>query len=170
MKSENRLAAGARRMRIGTVIGMLATVLLIVLAGAAMLLGGIEGVRFSTSGSAPSAETAGALLSGLPFCFGLWRLLAMLRGIEAGEAFTRGTIADLRGFAFWVLVSSVASIVGPPLFELAGGLVGGGDSLSVTLSFESGDFFALLVSALLFFIARLFGEAQRIADDHRQII
>jgi hypothetical protein len=170
MESGMRLAVGARRLRVGTLAGLLATTLLVAAAGLATLLG-IGGLHLGTTGSgAPDAETAGALVSGIPFALGLWRLLAMLRRIERGEVFERATIADLRGFALWVLVSSIASIVAPPLIELLLGLVRGGDSLTVTLSFESGDFFALLVSALLFFIARLFGEAQRIADDNRQIV
>jgi len=166
-----KLAASARRLRIGIVIGLIATCLLVVLAGIATMLGGLGGVHLAATGSAaPEAEAAGALLSGIPFAIGLWRLVRMLRRIEGGAVFEQATIADLRGFAFWVLVSSIASILAPPLCEVAFGLVRGGDSLTATLSFESGDVFALLVSALLFFIARLFGEAQRIADDHRQIV
>ena len=106
----------------------------------------------------------------LVFALGLRRLARMLRRMEGGAFFTAETIADLRAFTLFTLVSAIISIVLPTVFALAGALTASDNAGAIRLTFEGGDFFSLLVSGLLFFIARLLAEAQRIADDSSQII
>ena len=161
----------ARRLRSIALASAAIVALLMLYAIASALIGSIEGVNvsFSPTGS-PDAELAVALLSGIPFIIGLLHLAGMLKGIEQGEIFTRRTIAGLKSFAFFVLLSALASMLVPPMIAIAGALSAGERGARVALTFDGGDFFVLLVSALLFLLARLLGEAQRIDDENRQIV
>ncbi len=61
------------------------------------------------------------------------------------------------------------SVFVPAFFQLGIAAFSGGPH-RVALDFGASDSLALLVSALLFFVARLLDEAQRLADDHSQIV
>jgi len=165
------LARSARRLRVATWIALIVSIVIaLYAAGTGLgLVGGPDAVRV-TDGGQPLGRTSSmvAAISLLPFAAGLLRLIRMLRRIERGEVFTSGTIADLRGFTLLILISALLSILLPPALAIANAL--GGGPRRIELVFDSGDFFALLVSALLFLVARLFGEAQRLADDVSQIV
>ena len=107
------------------------------------------------------------VLAGLLGGIALLRLVRMLVRVEAGEPFAAA--GDLRGFAFYLLLAIAASIFVPAFFQL-GIAAGSRGPHRVALDFGASDLVALLISALLFFVARLLEEAQRIADDHSQIV
>ena len=165
------IVRNARRLRWIVLASAAIVALLTLFAIASAFSDPVEGVdiSFSPVGSA-YAELAVALLSGIPFIIGLFHLARMLKGIEQGEIFTSRTIAGLKGFAFFVLLSALASILVPPIIAVASALSAAGREVRVALTFDGGDFFVLLVSALLFLLARLLGEAQRIEDENRQIV
>lgn len=119
------------------------------------------------------ADLPGVILlvaTGVPFALALWELSRMLGRAEQGEIFSQPTIAHLRRFALFVLVTAIISIFLPPIVAIAAALWAAEGLGHVVVSFEGGDVFILLISALLFFVARLFEEAQRIADENRQIV
>lgn len=119
------------------------------------------------------ADLPGVILlvaTGVPFALALWELSRMLGRAEQGEIFSQPTIAHLRRFALFVLVTAIISIFLPPIVAIAAALWAAEGLEHVVVSFEGGDVFILLISALLFFVARLFEEAQRIADENRQIV
>lgn len=99
----------------------------------------------------------------------LFALAAMLRAVEAGEGFARSVTRRFRRFALLYLLSIVADLVLPPMVQLGRLLASGGHGL-VTVGFDSARVMSLAVAALLFFIARLFDEAQRLEEDSRGIV
>lgn len=140
--------------------------------GVTLLMGTSEWmIRLTGCGTIPLDGPSQFVLiaSSLAFAFGLFRLISMLGRIEHGHVFTRRTIADLRGFTLFVLVSALISILLPLAFA-AFDIAHSPRAHPVQLVFDGGDFFGLLVSALLFFVAQLMGEAQRVAEDASQII
>ena len=66
------------------------------------------------------------------------------------------------------LAVNVRHRLAPPLIGLVAGDAGGGHHLH--LSLDSGEALMLLVTGLLFFVARLLAEAERLADEHSQIV
>ncbi|MGK2284526.1 DUF2975 domain-containing protein [Pedomonas sp. V897] len=170
------VSVGARRLRIGTALALVVVVGICLYAAIAGLAGlGQPGEVHISSASdsgtpANRNELIAAAIAGLPLAIALWRLIRMLRAIERGQLFTGTTVAELRGFALFVMISALASILVLPVLDIATALASDADTRTVTLTFDGGDFFALLVSVLLFFLARLLGEAQRIAEDNEQIV
>jgi len=158
------LVRAARRLRLVTLFGT-ALVLIGFLFGAWVTLAG-RGAEFPAlgvgAGGLPPVPAAIVLaLFGLLVALALLRLAAMLREVEGGIAFPA---AALRGFARYLFLAVLASILGPPLLGLAWGME------RVSLSLDSGQALMLLITGLLFFVARLLGEARRLADDHSQIV
>lgn len=168
MNFSPELMTSARRLRIGTTACLTLLILLCLYAAAAGLAG--LGQAEASAEPSPAIDQLAAALTGTPLAIALWRLIQMLRRVEGGEIFSSGTIADLGGFALFVLLSALISILASPVIALARLAIGGGDPSQVLLTFNGGDFFALLVSLLLFFIVRLLREAQRIADEHQQFV
>lgn len=135
-------------------------------AGLALVVG-------ATLAGLPTADLPRMILlvaTGVPFALALWELSRMLGRAEQGEIFSQPTIAHLRRFALFVLATAIVSICLPPIVAIAAALSAGQGLEQVIVSFDGGDLFVLLVSALLFFVARLFEEGQRIADENRQIV
>lgn len=170
----NNLSHGARRLRFGTGAALAAVLGVTVYAAVAALIGPGQADEVQILGSdgvpAGRAGLIAAALTGLPLSIALWRLMRMLREIERGRIFTAATIRELRGFALFVMLSALASIVVLPAFNIAAALAAGADQTKITLTLDTADFFSVLISVLLFFVARLFGEAQRIADENEQIV
>ena len=113
--------------------------------------GGLHGVPAAIALLVGAALLAAALL----------QLAAMLRTVERGEPFAAAR--RLRSFALYLFLAVLSAILLPPLLMLATAGV-------LVLSLDSGEVLMLFVSGLLFFVARLLEEAQRVAEDHRQII
>jgi hypothetical protein len=168
----SELTSAARRLRIGAIFSLVLVVGSTLYAGAAWLLGhepdGAIQVTFGSPGNQQALLVA--VVSGALFALGLWRLIGMLGRMEQGERFTGRNIGDLRGFTFYVLISAIVSILLPIALSLIAALSAGAGERRVTFTFDGGDFFALLVSALLFFVVRLLGEAQRLSEEAAQII
>ena len=105
------------------------------------------------------------LLAVLSLC----ALAAMLRAVEAGDVFARSTTRRFRHFALLYLLSIVADLVLPPLVQLGLLFAHGGHGL-VTVGIDNARVLSLAVAGILFFIARLFDEAQRLEEDSRGMV
>ena len=114
--------------------------------------GGLTGVPAAMVLLVPAGLLAAALL----------QLVAMLRVVEKGAPF--GAAGQLRGFALRLFMAVLAGVLLPPALHIG---LGTGPAI---LTISSGDALMLLVTALLFFVARLLLEAQRVADEHRQFV
>lgn len=160
-----QLRRSARRLRLAALFGI-ALVELVILFAAWVVYAGRQadfpGLAIASNGAPPLAAALALLLFGLLIGLALLRLVAMLRAVEGGAPFAA---AGLRGFARYLFCAMLASILAPPLFALTLGGVH-----RIDLSIGSGEALMVLVSALLFFVARLLDEARRLADDHSQIV
>jgi hypothetical protein len=158
----------ARRLRLVTLFATALVELVIAFAAWVLVAGrprdwpwlGIE-----TGGLPPAPAALVLILFGLLLGMALLRLVAMLRAIEGGAPFAA---AGLRGFARYLFLALLSSVLAPPLLGLAFADGNGGHRLH--LSLDSGEALMLLVTGLLFFVARLLAEAERLADEHSQIV
>jgi hypothetical protein len=159
-----RLRRAARRLRLVALFGTAAIELVILFAAWVLINGnaaGFPALDIHTHGLPPVPAAVSLLLFGLLIGLALLRVVAMLREVEAGNPFPAHA---LRGFARWLFLAILATVLAPPLFHLAAGA----RRLDFTLG--AGEALMLLVTGLLFFVARLLDEAQRLADDHSQIV
>jgi hypothetical protein len=164
------IRASARRLRYAALATIALFELVLLLAVWLLLAGGRDSVpalQIRDSGLPPWAAAASLLLIGLLVGLALLRLVRMLARVEAGAPFAAA--GDLRGFAFYLLLAVLVSVFAPALFGLVAQAQAGADH-RLELALGSTELLALLVSALLFFVARLLDEAQRLADDHSQIV
>jgi hypothetical protein len=154
----------ARRLRLVTLFGIAAIELLVLFAAWVLVEGraaDFPALQIRTEGLPPTPAALSLLLVGLLFGLALFKLVAMLRRIEGGSPFAA---AGLRGFARYLFLALLASALAPPLIHAAAG------AGRIALSMGGGTALMLLVTGLLFFVARLLDEAQRLADDHSQIV
>lgn len=126
-----------------------------VVAGAARVASGLS--------LALASDLAAAL-----FIFALWRLVRMLRRVEEGDFFSAPLTIEFRGFALFLFLSALASVPLPMLlaFIAAHGQADADPMLMVDFR----DVWTLCVAGLMFLIARLFDEAQRLDADLREIV
>ncbi|HEV7658922.1 MAG TPA: hypothetical protein VGO55_03665 [Allosphingosinicella sp.] len=154
----------ARRLRLVTLFGIALVELLILFAAWVLAAGraaDFPALEIRTEGLAPWPAAGILLLFGLLLGLALLKLVAMLRQIEGGAPFAA---AGLRGFARYLFLAVLATVLAPPVLHAAAG------ARRIDLSLGSGAALMLLVTGLLFFVARLLDEAQRLADDHSQIV
>ncbi len=174
--AEGKIRASARWLRRVTIAALLVVVLVSGFGALGAIGGGdVAFLSFETGleplGDAGRIAGAGVTLAGgALFAYGLWRLSKMLALAEAGEAFSTAAVGHLRAFALFAFVSTVASILLPPLLQLAIIVSGPVKSGRLTLSMDGNDLWAVLISGLLFLVAHLLAEAQRIADDNKMIV
>ena len=107
------------------------------------------------------------LLVGSLLVIALSYLVAMLRRVEAGAPFAAAP--QLRGFARFLFLSVLASVLLPPLILLALGSTMPGEQ-RITFALAGSDLLTLFVTGLLYFVSRLLDDAQRVADDFSQIV
>ncbi|HYI49316.1 MAG TPA: hypothetical protein VEX35_12715 [Allosphingosinicella sp.] len=159
-----KIARAARRLRLLTLFAIAVIELLILFAAWVVAEGRAADfpmLNIHTGGLARGPAALSLLLFGLLFGAALLKLVAMLRRIEGGAPFAA---AGLRGFARYLFFAVLVSELAPPLIGAAMG------SGRMVLMLGSGSALMLLVTGLLFFVARLLDEAQRLADDHSQIV
>lgn len=107
--------------------------------------------------------------SGAALLVAIARIIRMMGRLAEGEAFSAGVSSDLRGFAFWILIATVTSLVVPLLVpSLIGAIWHVHPSAEGAIS--GNDMLVLLMSGILFQVSRLLEAAQQLADDHEQII
>lgn len=159
------IRASARRLRLVALGAIILVELVVLLAAWAVAFGrrgDLPAMTIHDQGLPPWPTAIGLLLIGLFVGLALFRLARMLGRIEAGDLFPA---ADLRGFALYLFLSILVSILLPivaPLFA------GGPHHITVGISLT--EALMLLISGLLFFVARLLDAAQAIADDASQIV
>jgi hypothetical protein len=157
----------ARRLRLVTLVSIVLVELVVLLALWAVLFGrraSLTALHIEDGGLTAWPTAIGLLLIGLFVGLALFRLARMLGRIEAGELFPAG---DLRGFALYLFASVLVSILVP----MVGPLLDAGPAphrLALNLSLT--EALMLLISGLLFFVARLLDAARAIADDNSQIV
>ena len=165
-----QIRRSARRLRYVALAAIILFELVLLFAAWVLMTGRRDeysALEIHDSGLPPWAASLLLLVIGLLVGIALFRLVRMLGRVEAGAPFAAA--GDLRGFAFYLLVAVIASVFVPPLLQLGIGL-GSGAPHRIAFSLGGTELLTLLVSGLLFFVARLLDEAQRLADDHSQIV
>ena len=159
-----QLRRAARRLRLVVLFATALIELLILFAAWVTLSGNaanFPAFDIRTGDLPPVPGAISLLLFGLLIGLALFRAVALLRAVEAGQVFPA---RPLRGFALYLFLTVLFAVIGPPLLQLASG------GHRLVLSLGGGEALMLLLTGLLFFVARLLDEAQRLADDHSQIV
>jgi len=158
----------ARLMRLVTLFGIALLVIVTVFAAWASVAGTPNfdpvDVRIDAGGLSGWPATIVLLVTSALLVIALSYMVAMLRRVESGAPFAAAR--QLRGFARFLFLAVLASVLLPPLFQLA---LGPPDQ-RVMFALAGSDLLMLFVTGLLFFVARLLDEAQRVADDFSQIV
>lgn len=160
----SKLRRAARRLRLATLfVGAL--VELVILFSAWVTLNGnaasFPSLDIETAGLPPFPGMISLLLLALLVGLALLRAIALLRAVEAGNPFPARA---LRGFAFWLFLTVLFGVLGAPLLQLLT------HAQRITISLSNTQALMLLLTGLLFFVARLLAEAERLADEHSQIV
>ena len=164
MNPQLSISRDARRLRWVTLaaVGLLAIATLagiwILVAGP---LAGTVTVKLDSGGLTGWGAAASLLVSAALLAAALLQLAAMLRTVEQGEPFAAS--GRFRRFAFYLFLTVLSSILLPPALLLATTGV-------LVFALDSGEVLMLFVTGLLFFVARLLEEAQRVDEEHRQIV
>ena len=163
MMKATQVGRFARRLR----HGVLTLALLLALATAASILlpaaPGQGGASLAADGLPQTLAAGIAVISVGLALIGLLELGRMLRLVEADAAFSPRATRHLKNFASLLIAAVLAATIAPGLVRLIRheGLI---------LSLDSSDALLLLVSILIFLIARLFDAAARYQEDSRSIV
>ena len=156
------IARSARRLRILTIGGMAFLAIAFTTSAVTLIMDAdLPGLSVQTGELSPVPAAIMIALTGLLLGLALLRLVSMLRDVERGVTFPAGA---LRGCARHLFLTVLASIFGPPVLKLVWGERG------AMLTLDSGQILMLLITGLLFLVARLLDEARAIADDASQIV
>lgn len=129
-----------------------------------LIVGPVSGtvsVVLDTGGLTGTLAALTLLVGAALLAAALLQLAAMLRTVEQGAPFAAA--GRLRRFALYLFLAQLSAILLPPLLLLA-------TTGALVLSLDSGELLMLFVTGLLFFVARLLDAAQRVAEDHEQIV
>lgn len=164
MNRNASISRAARRLRWIT-LGAVGLIALATLVGIWMLLvgpiTGIVTVVVDAGGLSGVPAAILLLLSAVLLAIALLQLAAMLRIVEQGGTFAAA--GRFRAFAFYLFLAVLSGILLPPFLHLAA--IG-----TFVFMLDSGEVLMLFVTGLLFFVARLLEEAQRVAEDNEQIV
>ena len=165
MNNQLLLARFARRLRIGTLTVAIALAAVILVATFAPRIGT---VRFNAAALPYGWGLALAWVVVALVVTALIELARMLRQIELGEPFAPATTRHFRGFARLLLAAAIARVVLPPIAEIA--VIAQQAGGVAHLGLDDSDALLLLLSGVLFLVARLFDEAARLKADSESII
>lgn len=142
-------------------VGLLAVIYLL-----ARLRIGLPGTTFEAR-AAPGTATPAWLgdVTMLLLLAAIWPLQRMLRRIEAGDAFSVATVGDFRAFSAWLLALSLVRAVVPSLFAQAQAR-----GAPIALALDIRDLLLLMVTLILFLVARLFERARMAEQDVAEIV
>ncbi len=161
-----RIERLARRLRVTVWAVILVAAGLYLAARLGVKLGQVHVVaRSSAEAFGPQlalARDLGALLT----IAALWRLTAMLARIERGERFSPPVTRHFREFALLLLLAAVVTLLAPFVAMLV--LPRDPHRLAIPISFR--DVWMMIVTFVLFLVARLLDEAQRIESDLSEIV
>lgn len=170
IEAHDRLARAARRLGLAAAVGIAVVAAGVAVGIWALLTGArMEGaltVSVDPDGLAPAPAAVVLGIEGALLIAALVQIVAMPRAVVAGAPFRTG--ARLRLFALYLFLSTLASALLPPLIEW--GMTAAGLAQRVSFSLSSEELLMLFVTGLLFFVARLLEAAQRVDDEHRQIV
>lgn len=167
----SRLVSAASALRWVAWLGAAAWVLVTAwgIWGPAEGSGGVVAATLFTDGLPRAWAASIAALLALMTSAALVELARMLGHVRPDALFSVAVTRHFRRFACLLMTVATLRVVLPPVAMLLSAWQSGGGG-SVRLTFSGDDLFALLLSAVFFFVARLFDEAARLEDDQRSIV
>ncbi|MDP3673233.1 MAG: DUF2975 domain-containing protein [Telluria sp.] len=112
------------------------------------------------------AGAALALPALMTLYYGLWRLERMLANFERHAMFDLATIGHLRAFAGATLLSTLLSIVEPPLRAMVFRVGFGAHDARLSIGVSSEGLLLILVCGLFYLIAHMMHEGRRLAEEN----
>jgi len=112
------------------------------------------------------AVWAALTVAALPALWGLWSLKRLFQGYAAGAIFTVAAARQLRQCALALMVLGLETPFCSMLLSLALSFDLPPGSRSLVLSLSSNDLTLLIIGGLLLVIARIMGEAARLAEEN----
>jgi hypothetical protein len=106
----------------------------------------------------------------LALCYGMTRLSRLLVNVQRGASFDRATISHLRAFAGATLLSTLLSIVEPPLRAVVWRFGFGASGARYSVGFSSAELLLVLVCALFYLITNLMHEGRRLAEENEGFV
>lgn len=166
MTSQSRVQRLAHRLRIIVLLLIVTAALLLVASFAELHVGTLQVLRPIVDNGG-IAGTALAILGALLVLAGLWQLVRMLALIEAGDRFSPRVTRRFRHFALLMLLAATTSAVAT---WFAPRTLIDPHHRALTLTIDFRDIWVMLVAGILFLVARLLDEAQRIEADLGEIV
>lgn len=113
---------------------------------------------------------AGAVgdLGVLFFAIALVQLIRLLGRLSSGDLFAPAVTSAFRSFAFWLMLSAIIAMAGPPLAGLATALGGGGHRIEFRIDLR--DVMFVIAGLVLFLVARMLDEAARLDRELKEIV
>jgi len=170
-ESGEKLLRSARLLRFVTIVAMAVVAAATALGAWILVVGPQPGgaIVFEVDAEELAPWPAAIVLGivGTLVVLALLQITVMLRAVERGAPFRSG--ARLRAFAFYLFLALLAASLLPTLLQWGEALFWSRPR-RVTFSISGEAILMLFVTGLLFFVARLIEEAQRLAEDHEQIV
>lgn len=107
-------------------------------------------------------------LSALFFAVALVQLIRLLGRLGSGELFAPGVTGAFRSFAFWLMLSAIVAIAGPPLAGAVATLSESQHRIAILIDLR--DIMFLIAGLVLFLVARMLDEAARLDAELREIV
>ena len=133
----------------------------------------VRGHDYDVAALPPLYRLAAFLVSMIPGAIGVYGLIALRRlfgAFRSGAIFAAGNALDLRTFALSVVGSVLAKIVTVPALSVIVSWHNPPGTRVLEVSFRSEDLQALFIGCLFLVVAWIMAEAQRLAEDHAQIV
>ena len=165
--TQKSIAASARRVR----WFVIAVVVVIVSAFLIARFGLDLGPQLTVVRPTHASDLAGSLISDLAvvlFLVSLVQLIRLLGRLSSGEMFAPSVTGAFRAFAFWLLLSAIVAIVGPPVAGAVSAAMGRGHAIEVPIRMR--DIMFLVAGMVMFLVARMFDEAARIEAELEEIV
>jgi hypothetical protein len=157
----SRITRLARRLRLALWVAILLSALLYVAARMGFSAGNFQVVM-------PTGHWVPGLVRDLSIVMlyvALWQLTLMLRLVERGERFSPPVTRHFRRFALFLLVAASVQLAAPLAALLFAGRT---HRLEIPLNFR--DLWTMLITGVLFLVARLLDEAQRIQTEVSEFV
>lgn len=166
--SQKSFAGHARFLRWIAIVALLLLVAAFAVSRIGIDLGpSIEVVSRAHAGGF-SLPGLAADLSVLLFAIALVQLIRLLGRLGMGELFAPAVTAAFRAFAFWLMLSAVVAIAGPPLAAIASTIGSRVHHVEVPIDLRNVMF--LITGLVMFLVARMLDEAARLDSELKEIV
>lgn len=131
------------------------------------------GVNYDIAALSPLTRMLAFLVTMIPGAISLYGLLALRRLFDAyrrGAIFAAGNALCLRTFAFSVVAAAFAKMAAVPVMSVVLSWHNPPGARALSIAISSDDIGALFAGLLFLVVAWIMAEAQRLADDHAQIV